>query len=803
MSKKYLKMLFAAAVCAAGLVMSANDEKLAASINTTIDAFSVDKQKEEAAAKEFVSKATELFLGGQYLDAAKSYADAARIYQALMPNSEYFTDKYNKTQEMIAKAYYYLAQETALKAHEEANASDLDKAIALCKEAINIYPASAKEMNDRIAVYEKMRAAAAKRTALGQANIIPDFTNEQYQIKVLLKQARLLFYTGQYETARKRFQEVLFIDNICPEAVQGMKACDEKIKAAGDNRFRLTHKRAIVEAAWGTVLPAIKKQSEDKKVADVFDIKKNFAVEEDKETQKIREELKKEYTVTFDGDSNNAGTPLPEALKYLRDKTKVNFFLYMPSVAPSAPAEAPANDAGQLGITQNQGNAGGDDDDDDDDDSGNAPAPAVTQTAAVASSYPLVNLSLTNKPLKEIIDLLAKNTNMKYKIEKNAVIFAPKDAALDDMQIQVFPFDEAMLTALGGNPEPESIMENLKLDPNTDLEFPPGAKVMYDPKFRSLIVLNTPENLSKIEQTLLAIRQQDPPVLVQVQVKFVEIEQDDLKELGFIQSLGRPNGDTGGNGKPSGENNGRLQFDTNDNVINNSGKDTVVFSRSENSYDYNLVVNAVNQMNTKDILSSPKVLTDDGKKVTIKMVSERYFAWEWEEGDTESSTEGGVTITSVTPPWPEFEKQELGITMEVTPKVDKENRLIMMDIQPWVTAHVGWTVYQYIDENGTETEITRPIISERHTSTNVTIYNEETVVVGGMIKDFTQTINDKVPFLGDIPLLGNFFKSKSSTVKKTNLLIFVTARMLKPNGMPYFPSDTVGKPSSAGIGDIY
>ena len=326
---------------------------------------------------------------------------------------------------------------------------------------------------------------------------------------------------------------------------------------------------------------------------------------------------------------------------------------------------------------------------------------------------------------------------------------------------------------------------------------------MYDPKFRSLIVLNTPENLSKIEQTLLAIRQQDPPVLVQVQVKFVEIEQDDLKELGFIQSLGRPNGDTGGNGRPSGENNGRLQFDTNDNVINNSGKDTVVFSRSENSYDYNLVVNAVNQMNTKDILSSPKVLTDDGKKVTIKMVSERYFAWEWEEGDTESSTEGGVTITSVTPPWPEFEKQELGITMEVTPKVDKENRLIMMDIQPWVTAHVGWTVYQYIDENGTETEITRPIISERHTSTNVTIYNEETVVVGGMIKDFTQTINDKVPFLGDIPLLGNFFKSKSSTVKKTNLLIFVTARMLKPNGMPYFPSDTVGKPSSAGIGDIY
>jgi hypothetical protein len=77
------------------------------------------------------------------------------------------------------------------------------------------------------------------------------------------------------------------------------------------------------------------------------------------------------------------------------------------------------------------------------------------------------------------------------------------------------------------------------------------------------------------------------------------------------------------------------------------------------------------------------------------------------------------------------------------------------------------------------------------------------VVIGGMIKDYTNTINDKVPLLGDIPLLGNFFKSKSTEVKKTNLLIFVTARVLKPNGMPYWASDSVGKPTSAGIGDLY
>ena len=440
-----------------------------------------------------------------------------------------------------------------------------------------------------------------------------------------------------------------------------------------------------------------------------------------------------------------------------------------------------------------------DEEEDDEDDDKQDEKPAVNTVRAVTTNYPLVNLSMKNKTLLEIVNALASNTNMKYKIEKHAVIFAPKDAPLDDMQIKVFMFDEAMLQDLDSSADQESLKQAIAMEADKDEKdlFPIGSNVMYDPKFRSLIVLNTPKNLNVINDTLISIRQRDPEPLVQVQVKFVEIEQNDLKELGFIQSLGRPNG-----GK-DGQTYGRLQFDQNDTVINNSGANTLTFSTGRDGFNYNLVINAINQMNSKDILSSPKILTKSGEKVVIKMISERYFKWDYEEGDTDSDTEGGVTITAITPLWPEFEVQELGITMEMTPKVDKEKRLISMDVHPWVKALVGWTEYEYLDENGEMDYITRPVISERTTDTNVIIYNEETVVVGGMIKDYTTTINDKVPLLGDIPLLGNFFKSKSTTVKKTNLLIFVTARVLKPNGMPYFPSDTLGKPSSAGIGDLY
>ena len=64
-------------------------------------------------------------------------------------------------------------------------------------------------------------------------------------------------------------------------------------------------------------------------------------------------------------------------------------------------------------------------------------------------------------------------------------------------------------------------------------------------------------------------------------------------------------------------------------------------------------------------------------------------------------------------------------------------------------------------------------------------------------------MDDKVPVLGDIPLVGNLFKSKSTQVKKTNLLIFVTARIIRPDGTPYFGADNKGRPTTAGIGDLY
>ncbi len=835
MNRNMVKSLLLAVGCGAGAALFAADADAQRGIDSTVDAYSVNRQEQESAADTFIDKGNKLFIGGNYKDAALNYAQAAYIFESLKENSDYFKEKLEKTKELIAKSYYYLAQETALKAHEEANVSELENAIALCKEAIVIYPAAEKELTGRIEVYEKMRAAAAKRAKLSEDQVIPGLGDQKYRIAVLLKQAKILYYTRQYEQARRRYQDVLLIDKINPEAIQGLRAANIQIKKAGEERYAVTHKRDMVEAAWKTVTPIVNRNASDVRQA----VGQSAAVStaEADESRELREKLKSIIIprVNFSGDAQHPGTPLLVALKFLRDRSKandptgegVNIFLYYPEQTNNVAGGEGGMGMGMAGGLQQRrqqpqlgmdaglgagleaglGAAGrparparpADNNDEDEEEMFEDGAPA--EAAEDHSKYPLVNLDLINKPLIEIIDALAQATKMKYKIEKHAVVLAPLDAPLDDMQIKVFLFDQNMIAALGGSESPQDLQSQLE---TYGVPFPSGSKVMFDPKFRVLIALNTPENLDKINDVILEIRKQDAPPLVQIQVKFVEVEQSDLKELGFIQTLGRPNG-------ANGATNGRLQFDTNDVTLYNSGANTFTYSRTTDGYNYNLTVNALNQLDSKDILSSPKVLTNPGKKVSIKMTSERYFEWDYDEGEFESNNSSDSSAGyTYTPPWPTFEMQELGISMEVTPTVDTEKRLIMMNISPWVRTLVGWTAYNYTvssDDNDnavTQTEtMKRPIIAERTTDTNVSIYDNETVVIGGIIKDYTVLVDDKIPFLGDIPLVGNFFKSKSSSIQKTNLLIFVTARMLKPDGSPYYQFDTRGRPSAAGLGDIY
>ena len=232
---------------------------------------------------------------------------------------------------------------------------------------------------------------------------------------------------------------------------------------------------------------------------------------------------------------------------------------------------------------------------------------------------------------------------------------------------------------------------------------------------------------------------------------------------------------------------------------------------------FQVVIRALSQQKGVDLMSAPKVTTKSGVKATIKVIREFPYPTEFTPpavpppSDSQQSSgsqgAGGIVITSglVTPSTPSaFEKRDLGVTLEVEPQVGADNYTIDLSLSPEVVDFDGFVNYgspiigpRYDpaliltgNPSGIETFVitpnvmNQPIFSVRKVTTNVSIWDGQTVALGGLIREDVQKVNDKVPILGDIPLAGRLFRSNVDQKIKKNLIVFVTARLMNAEGQP-------------------
>jgi general secretion pathway protein D len=213
------------------------------------------------------------------------------------------------------------------------------------------------------------------------------------------------------------------------------------------------------------------------------------------------------------------------------------------------------------------------------------------------------------------------------------------------------------------------------------------------------------------------------------------------------------------------------------------------------SYDLSLFLRALEQNSGTDLMSAPSLTVLDGKTAIIKIA--QLLRYPESYGDTQSNVgsqggnnngggSAGVTITAGTPQ--DFTVQEVGVTLEVTPTVGADDS-IALNLKPKVVEFEGFVEY-----GGTSVAISgsttvtipsgffQPIFTTREVSTDVTVFDGATVVIGGLTREEVKTVNDKVPVLGDIPLLGTAFRSSGKTTTKRNLMVFVTANLVSPGG---------------------
>lgn len=722
------------------------------------------------------------------------------------------------------------------------------------------YYASAVQVLQSVLVHNPDDAGTLKLLANIEA---PDYFNKQMtpghrenieKVKSLFIAAEGYKQLGRYELALQKYEEILNID---PNNTAARKGRGEVYS------LKTTPANEAYDAARSQALWEVTKEWE--RPFRRFDRK---AV-----VRKSDEKTNAPSTVAISRKLNGIILPkvdfkestVREAIEFLVKKSKdldpenvgVNIVLKLDeqggTVAPP-PAAAPA--AGGFAIP-GLGEPGGGA-------PAAAPSPIITGGAGTR-----VTLTLNNVPLIEVIKYITNLANLKFKIEPFAVSIVPLGTSTDEMFIKEWKVSPIMFRegagplggGLGGT-------EPAPADPGTSLAasssakdfltqrgvvFGPNAFAMYSPASSTLIVKNTSEQLEVVERIVEIQDVTSAVKQIEIQAKFVEITQNNLKELSFDWLLGQANLPGSGNyplffgggtsGTSPATNPADFTFNRNGRPIgqfpvtggNRSGNlgisasaiDALLFGTTGSSLlapgllsitgagtdpVFQMMMRGLDQKKGVDLLSAPRVTTKSGNRAVIEIIREFRYATEFQAPQIPQTfgNQGNVNLVPglaqqnnnsfpVTPTTPTaFETRNVGVTLEVEPVIGPDGYSIDMQLAPQVVEFEGFINYgspiQTTSTNPltgqtttnviTPNVINQPIFSTRKVTTNVTVYDGATVVLGGLVREDVQKVEDKTPIIGDIPLLGRLFRSNIDSHIKRNLVIFVTARIVNAEGQP-------------------
>lgn len=690
--------------------------------------------------------------------------------------------------------------------------------------------------------------------------LTPGHIENVEMVKKYFIEAEDFYELGRYDLSFKRYEQILGVDPYNVAARRGQ----EKVNLARSN-----YQKAALDEARSRAIWEVDKQWErpirkyGRQVAGPIET----SDVDIRGTQYIQNKLNRIIIPKIEFNE----VSIREAIDFLKQKSReldttesdpakqgVNIVLKLESSAAGVivPAAAPAADLGIPGI--------------------DAPpaaglAPAAAFGAAQPGSAP-ITLQLQNVPLGEALRYVTSLANLKFKVEPYAVSVVPLTENTDqiltkDYRVSPGMFSSAPAAPTGGvtatptfgavGGDATGAGSSLAGSANAQefltqrgVQFPGGASAYYLPQSSRLIVRNTPANLDLVDR-IVELDNANVPTQVEIESKFVEITQNNQKELGFDVAVGPFNLGTsnrvfGAGGTPGtapqalpqdfpfvqpgagivGQNLVTNGIRSGNVAISNNAIDALLFGIPGVSSvapgilglggvftdpQFQLVIRALNQKKGVDLMSAPRVTTKSGQRAVIEIIREFRYPTEFDPPQI-PQTVGSTVVTSgfggvggggsssgafpVTPTTPTaFETRNTGVTLEVEPVVGPDGFTIDLNLVPQVVEFEGFINYgspiQTTSTNFagvtqinvlTPNVINQPIFSTRKVQTSVTIWDGSTVVLGGLMREDIQKVEDKVPFFGDVPLIGRLFRSEVEQHLKRNLIIFVTARLINPAG---------------------
>ncbi|QQL43951.1 Amuc_1098 family type IV pilus outer membrane protein [Sulfuriroseicoccus oceanibius] len=758
-----------------------------------------------AEARAFAEEGDYLMKQGDYAEASTRYREAVEF----LPTAPITADLRKAMVSRYARAATLHAKQLTKEARY-AEAKALLESVLSDGMAPNYGPA--KSLQEKLSDGDAVNLADS-----------PERQDKAASVLTLLKEAEFLELADDYDAAKGRYEDVLRLDKYNKAAQAGIERVErEKMNYAAVARTR-TRAELVSEVDAGWETPKVEILARDGEISG-----RSFTPEEAAGRDAILKARRNLGKMVVDRVSFDEAT-VSDVLRFLTSKTRsldpkgegINFVL-----KDAMDAEGNMSNAGEKMISL---------------DLRNVPVMEVVRyTARLAGlNYRIEPYAVVLSASDLDSDLLVVRS---YRVRPDFISSAPTNAPADDD-----PFGN---TNMGNTSVVVKRLSAKEFLERSGIPFDEGSTARFDAATSTLTMRNTAAAHQRLE-TLVEMSRTDVGRLVEIRVKMVEVNQTNLTELGFDWLLGGSDlgngvvvtGGTGDIGEvpltdPTtggqlGENPVTASLRSGDTAITEASISSLVATGSPASLgaqgdrapgvfgvsgvltqpQFQMVMRGLNQKKGVDMLNAPHVVTRSGQVARVEVMREFIYPTEYDPPELPNAVRGDRDLGSfpVTPATPTaFDMKPLGTIMEVDPVVNKEGTLVELNVDLVMREFIGFVNYgspittppiggdlfaapQVITEN----RILQPVFETRTEKTSVSVYDGQSLVIGGLLNSQVETVNDSVPFFGDIPVFGRFFKTRAEKTTKQALLIFVEVNVLDPSGRPlrdYAADSAVGAP---------
>ena len=360
-----------------------------------------------------------------------------------------------------------------------------------------------------------------------------------------------------------------------------------------------------------------------------------------------------------------------------------------------------------------------------------------------------VTTTLTNVPLGEALTSILAAHGYSYVATKNIIRVAPVGEISEETERlvdRIYRLNYANVT------EVEKALKKF-ISSRGSLSSNSGTS--------NIIVTDTETKIKAVDTFIQEIDRITPQILVEARI--YDITSKDRLDLGIEWAAGRNTTLTSGigNNPTSGRTNPFITGDFSGKTSNvESSAGTLRLGWLNSSVDIDVILRAQQQNICAKLLANPRVLVLDNETALFKIVSEIPYI-------EISETSGGGSIGST-------KFREVGVELEVTPHFTRDE-MIRLQLKPKFSVQTSTVTVTGAGAGS----YPQPVVDRREANTTLLIKNGQTVVLGGLRKKEATLQTNKIPLLGDIPLLGSLFKFEGEDIVTSELVVFITPRIVE------------------------